>query len=140
MEPILMKLKKMKVWSPRISTMKTWSLLNQANHAFEPNARYGNFSSPRFGPICCVYAKRDIDKGEEIFVNYGYGVNKVVSFHHMSKSLFCNFKSLQQNVPTWYQEAYREHIDKNKEYTWYHFVWWLIEWVTDSCKMNSWLQ
>lgn len=54
-------------------TKNYWaSLGHKANHNFEPNAQYIQLFHPKFGDIMWVSAIKDILKGEEIFVDYGY--------------------------------------------------------------------
>ena len=36
------------------------------------NARFEDCEHPRYGMITCVIADKEIEKGEEIFVDYGY--------------------------------------------------------------------
>ena len=42
----------------------------------EINAEFGNMNHPRFGLIICIRSIRVIEPGEEIFVDYGYGVEE----------------------------------------------------------------
>ena len=68
------------------------TLGHKANHSFKKdNAYFGHVSHPIFGQIRCLTAKKDIQKDEEILVNYGYGAKSI-------------------NVPPWYIEAYERDI------------------------------
>src|SRR5690554_3194072 len=48
------------------------SLGHKANHSFGNNSKYDLFVHPRFGDIKCIRTLRDIKKGKEITVDYGY--------------------------------------------------------------------
>ena len=49
------------------------TLGHKMNHSFKNNkAQMMHAFHPRFGDIKAYYAKDNITKGEEIFVNYGY--------------------------------------------------------------------
>ena len=39
----------------------------------EVNAEFGEMNHPRFGLVRCIRSTRDIEPGEEIYVDYGYG-------------------------------------------------------------------
>lgn len=46
---------------------------HKANHSFTPNAKYDTyFHHPIFGKIKCIRTLKDITKGQEILVDYGY--------------------------------------------------------------------
>lgn len=65
------------------------TLGHKVNHSFKyKKAKYGVAYHPRFGEICSVVAESDINKGEEIFVNYGY--------------------PSWAKVPEWYSTLYKE--------------------------------
>ena len=69
------------------------TLGHKVNHSFK-NAKtiYGNAFHPRFGNIRSIYAEKDITRGEEIFVNYGYRPGG--------------------NVPGWVSELYAKEMGK----------------------------
>ena len=72
----------------------------QVNHHFRKNnTAFKEFEHPRWGAIIGVYAKKDIEAGEELFAYYGY--------------------SLGHNIPNdhpWYWEAKRE-LEKEERNT-----------------------
>jgi len=70
------------------------SLGHKANHSFEPNSLYTYLDHPKFGDIMSVIATKDIKKGEEILVNYGY--------------------SKHSHGPPWFRDAKKEFKDKQK--------------------------
>ena len=53
------------------------TLAHKINNAFWPkkNAEFGSVEHPRFGLIPCVKTIKNIKKGEEIFLDYGYDKN-----------------------------------------------------------------
>ena len=66
---------------------------HKANHSFKwANARFGYAIHPRFGPIRSIVANRDINKGDEILVNYQYP-------EHTS-------------VPKWYATVYEKEMER----------------------------
>ena len=67
------------------------TLGHKVNHSFKhKKARFGAAYHPRFGDICSVVAESDIEKGEEIFVDYGYPT--------------------WAEVPEWYSAVYKEEM------------------------------
>merc|ERR1711884_30520 len=50
----------------------TASLAHKANHSKRPNGDFSLCEHPRFGEIACIFAKKKIEQGQEIFVDYGY--------------------------------------------------------------------
>ena len=69
------------------------TLTHKVNHSFTKSKTYFGYAMhPRFGLIRSLVAEDDIEKGEEIFANYGYG------FHDW--------------VPQWYQDLYQEELGK----------------------------
>jgi [histone H3]-lysine4 N-methyltransferase len=73
----------------------TASLGHKANHSFEPNSIYTSWFHPKFGEIMCIEAIKNIKKGREVLVNYGYPKNSI--------------------GPKWYQEAKKKHKEKIKQ-------------------------
>ena len=62
------------------------TLGHKLNHSFKPNCEPSHLlDSPRFGLVRVFFAARDITKGEELFINYGYSA---------------------ENGPKWYRELY----------------------------------
>ena len=57
------------------------TLAHYANHQFEPktNVQLGIIDHPRFGKIHCLVASKTIRKGQEIFLDYSFDVNDVIS-------------------------------------------------------------
>ena len=78
-----------------------WSISNfratlghKVNHSFKyQKTAYGKVFHPRFGNIRSVYSTKDIKRGEEIFVNYGYGVGGT--------------------VPKWISDLYKQEMGKD---------------------------
>lgn len=71
------------------------TLGHKLNHQFEPNCAFGGvLDSPRFGFIRAFYTLRDIKKGEELFIHYGYNVEK---------------------GPIWYRELYQKLVASKKD-------------------------
>lgn len=52
------------------------SLAHKTNHSFLPSAEFEAFDHPRFGLVPCLVASTTIKAGEEIFVHYGYGLDR----------------------------------------------------------------
>ena len=68
------------------------TLAHKANHSFlKLNSRFISVIHPRHGPIAAIQSLREIRKGEEILVNYGYGENGYVS--------------------SWYAKAYQKEFN-----------------------------
>lgn len=75
-----------------------WALQNfratlghKTNHAFlNFNSIFNKVYHPRYGNILGIHAVRDIKKGEEILVNYGYDWDEL--------------------APKWYYDVYREEV------------------------------
>lgn len=67
------------------------TLAHKANHKFaEKNGVYDVVDHPVVGGIACIVAAREIDIGDEIFVDYNY--------------------DLGQGVPEWYRDALNHHV------------------------------
>ena len=65
------------------------TLGHKLNHSFKPNCEYGGIlDSPRFGLVRAFHTNRDIQKGEELFISYGYSAS---------------------SGPKWYRQLY-DHI------------------------------
>ena len=70
------------------------TLGHKLNHQFEPNCEYGGkLDSPRFGFIRAFHTNKDIKKGEELFISYGYPV---------------------ESGPPWYTELYNKTVEEHK--------------------------
>merc|ERR1711963_439775 len=66
---------------------------HKINHSFtKTNTKFGHVYHPRFGQIRSIVATKDIQKGEELLVNYGYGLID------------------SRNLPGWYVEAYEREV------------------------------
>ncbi len=63
------------------------TLGHKLNHSFRANARTMPFDSPRFGLVQGIFTTRDVKRGEELFINYGYRPGK---------------------APDWYRQLYNE--------------------------------
>ena len=73
------------------------TLGHKMNHSFKFNKAQMMYAShPRFGDVKAYYAKENITKGEEIFVNYGYKKGEW--------------------VPKWYSMLYKKETGEN----WYN--------------------
>lgn len=48
------------------------SLGHKGNHSFTPNCKYDPYIHPRFGPLKCIRTLREVRRGEELTVAYGY--------------------------------------------------------------------
>eukprot|EP00388_Colpodella_angusta_P047259 GDKK01072180.1.p1 GENE.GDKK01072180.1~~GDKK01072180.1.p1 ORF type:complete len:514 (+),score=102.40 GDKK01072180.1:2-1543(+) len=82
------------------------------------NAKYDLAYHPQFGIIRCVVAIRDIKAGEEVFVNYLYGLastgeNESLESNHVKKNEegdYCyegsNVKGSQLEAPSWFQDSW----------------------------------
>ena len=71
----------------------TWSHL-QANHKFNgTNIDFDFLTSPRFGHIRCLRSTRVIERGEELFINYGKTRTFLVLDGGVMISLFIGSKS-----------------------------------------------
>ena len=69
------------------------TLGHKVNHSFKKaNTAFGQAFHPRFGNIRALYAVKDIFKGEEVLVDYGY--------------------RLSTNVPDWYSDLYAKETRK----------------------------
>ena len=66
--------------------MKNFSKMN---HNFDYNCTEWFFDHPRHGTIPCALADRDISRGEELFLHYGYDPN---------------------NCPVWYRQAAEDYL------------------------------
>uniref|UniRef100_A0A0K2TBW1 SET domain-containing protein n=2 Tax=Lepeophtheirus salmonis TaxID=72036 RepID=A0A0K2TBW1_LEPSM len=70
------------------------TLAHKFNHSFEPNCEFGGIlDTPRFGLIRSFPTIRDIKKGEELFISYGYR---------------------EDGAPPWYKSLYEEKFKKKK--------------------------
>ncbi|TRY64354.1 hypothetical protein TCAL_03641 [Tigriopus californicus] len=70
------------------------TLGHKLNHQFKPNCAYGGvLDSPRFGFIRAFFTLRDIKKGEELFINYGYST---------------------ETGPKWYTELYKKMLESGE--------------------------
>ena len=63
------------------------SLAHKMNHSFRNNCQFSDMEHPIFGHIPCTMANRDIKRGEELFVHYGYSLT---------------------DCPEWYEELYNQ--------------------------------
>jgi len=63
------------------------TLGHKANHEFFPNCFFGWAIHPRFGSVRGLFTLREIEKGEELTVDYGYDYNG-------------------EDTPNWYKELY----------------------------------
>ena len=61
----------------------------------EINGEFADMNHPRFGSVICIRSTRDIEIGEEIYVDYGYGEDEE-DWH-----------------PKWYKDILREQKDEN---------------------------
>ena len=52
------------------------SLAHKTNHSFMPSAEFEVFNHPRFGLVPCLVSITSIHAGEEIFVHYGYTLDR----------------------------------------------------------------
>ena len=69
------------------------TLTHKVNHSFKrANVKFSSAIHPRYGPIRTVVATKDIKKGEEILVDYGYGKDSA--------------------IPRWFEQAYIEESGK----------------------------
>ena len=48
------------------------TLAHKTNHSFLPNAEFVAYDHPCYGLVPCLMSTHDVEKGEEIFVHYGY--------------------------------------------------------------------
>uniref|UniRef100_T1J3X3 SET domain-containing protein n=1 Tax=Strigamia maritima TaxID=126957 RepID=T1J3X3_STRMM len=64
------------------------TLGHKINHSFQPNCVTELFTHPRFGRTVAVRTKQSIKKGEELTINYGYGLR---------------INSEEMDVPDWYR-------------------------------------
>ena len=55
---------------------------------FNGNTEFDIIYHPVYGPAACIVAKQQIEKGEELYVNYNYRIKW---------------------APDWYKEAYKQH-------------------------------
>ena len=70
------------------------TLGHKINHSFKyQKSAYGKAFHPRFGNIRSVYAIADINRGEEILINYGYRVGTM--------------------VPQWFSDLYKQEMGKD---------------------------
>ena len=72
------------------------TLGHKANHSFAPNAEWTVFDHPRFGLIRAIAALIDIERGEEILVDY--------------KMPLCK-------APDWYLHLWVKHVREEKSWT-----------------------
>ncbi len=69
------------------------SLAHKVNHSFKKaNCQFNTAFNPRFGVVRGVEATRDIQKGEQIFVEYGYPIEDL--------------------YPPWYVDLYLQEVGK----------------------------
>ena len=69
------------------------TLGHKVNHSFKSDKTvYGKAYHPRFGNVRSVYAKEYITKGEEIYIDYKYGIGRL--------------------VPEWVSDLYRKEMGK----------------------------
>ena len=52
------------------------TLAHKTNHSFLPSAEFEVYDHPRFGLVPCLMTNTDIRAGEEIFVHYGYDLDR----------------------------------------------------------------
>ena len=63
------------------------TLAHKINHSFNnSNTEFGSVIHPRFGPIRSAFATKDIKRGEQLLIDYGYGI--------------------QSAIPRWFEKAY----------------------------------
>ena len=68
------------------------TLGHKINHSFiHDNSKFGFGHHPRFGFIRTIVATKDIQAGQELWVNYGYNVKN-------------------PNVPQWYRDTYIREV------------------------------
>ena len=57
------------------------TLAHKTNHSFLPSAEFDVFDHPRFGLVPCIVAITDIAADEEIFIHYGYGLDRAPEWY-----------------------------------------------------------
>ncbi len=81
------------------------ALGHKSNHAFDANVKFCFVKSPRFGETRCLEATRDIQRGEEVTVDYRYNLEssyvprrgyKLFSHCFVRKSDVWRFQVVQQ--------------------------------------------
>ncbi len=70
------------------------TLGHKVNHVFEPNSKYIQVDSARFGIVNAVMTNQDIKKDQEYFASYGYNV---------------------RDGPKWYRDLFRVYALKNPD-------------------------
>ena len=68
------------------------ALGHKSNHAFDANVKFCFVKSPRFGETRCLEATRDIQRGEEVTVDYRYNLESSYvprRGHKLFFALFC---------------------------------------------------
>ena len=68
--------------------------IHKMNHSFDYNCTEWFFDHPRHGTIPCALADRDISRGEELFLHYGYDPN---------------------NCPAWYRLAVEDFLSQHPD-------------------------
>jgi len=67
-------------------------------HSFEPNCDVDVFFHPRFGNIRCVATMEDIEKGEEITINYRYNLARAPTWY---KVAWAKHQKMVRGLPNW---------------------------------------
>lgn len=67
-------------------------------HSFTPNTELETFYHPRFGIIKCLISVKEIEEGEEIFVNYQYSLSCSPDWYKVS---WAKHQKLVRRLPDW---------------------------------------
>jgi len=70
------------------------TLGHKVNHSFHPNCEFSTLYHPRFGRVRSVVTTKNVKKGEELFVDYGYDLIR---------------------CPEWYRELHKRQIEDSKK-------------------------
>jgi len=67
-------------------------------HSFTPNTEFETFYHPRFGTIKCLISLKEIDEGEEIFINYKYNLSHSPNWYKVS---WAKHQKHVRKLPDW---------------------------------------